>query len=51
MKETVQEYVQRMRNLMAGKNPTKVQAATAKKLQQLDQACDASKAAQASCAG
>ncbi len=35
MKETVQEYIQRMRTLMAGKNPTKVQAATAKKLQQL----------------
>jgi DinB superfamily len=32
MKETIQEYVQRIRGNVAGKDPLKVQAATAKKL-------------------
>ena len=32
MKETVQEYVQRIQSKVQGKNPLQVQAATAKKL-------------------
>ncbi len=35
MRETVEEYMQRMQNLLAGKNPVQVQAATAKKLERL----------------
>ena len=35
MKETVQEYVQRIQSKIAGQDPLKVQAATAKKLERL----------------
>jgi DinB superfamily len=35
MKETVQEYVQRIRSKIAGQNPLKVQSATARKLERL----------------
>jgi DinB superfamily len=35
MKETVQEYVQRIQSKIQGKDPLQVQAATAKKLEQL----------------
>jgi hypothetical protein len=35
MKETVQEYMQRMQSKLAGQDPLKVQAATAKKLARL----------------
>ena len=35
MKETVQEYVQRIRSKLAGQNPLKVQSATARKLERL----------------
>jgi hypothetical protein len=35
MKETVQEYVQRIQSKIAGQEPLKVQAATAKKLERL----------------
>jgi hypothetical protein len=35
MKETVQEYVQRIQGKLAGQDPLKVQSTTAKKLQQL----------------
>jgi DinB superfamily len=35
MKETPQEYIQRMLGQMAGQNPIKVQSATAKKLERL----------------
>jgi DinB superfamily len=35
MKETIEEYVQRIQSKIQGKDPLKVQAATAKKLEQL----------------
>jgi DinB superfamily len=35
MKETIQEYVQRIQGKLGGQDPLKVQATTAKKLQQL----------------
>ncbi|MGB7845627.1 MAG: DinB family protein [Candidatus Acidiferrum sp.] len=35
MKETIQEYIQRIQGKLGGQNPLKVQSATAKKLQQL----------------
>ncbi|MGB7465090.1 MAG: hypothetical protein WBW14_19510, partial [Candidatus Acidiferrum sp.] len=35
MKETAQEYVQRIRSKIAGQNPLKVQSATARKLERL----------------
>ena len=43
MKETVQEYVQRIRGNVAGKDPLKVQGATAKKLAGLIKGAPASK--------
>ena len=35
MKETVQEYIERIQGKMAGKNPMQVQGATAQKLAKL----------------
>jgi hypothetical protein len=43
MNETVQEYVQRIQNLMAGQKPLKVQAATAKRLTKLMKGVPAAK--------
>jgi uncharacterized damage-inducible protein DinB len=43
MKETVQEYVQRIQKIIAGKNPVKVQAATTKKLAQMLKGVSAAK--------
>jgi hypothetical protein len=43
MKETVQEYIQRIQGKLAGQDPLKVQAATAKKLARLIQATSPSK--------
>lgn len=43
MKETVQEYVQRMKKLTAGKNHVRVQAETAKRLERLLKSVPASK--------
>jgi hypothetical protein len=43
MKETIQEYVQRISGKIAGKNPLKVQAATAKQLAKLVEGKSAAK--------
>ena len=50
MKETVQQYIQRINGYTEGKQPLAVQAATAKKLERLIKGKSDGQIAQAACA-